>query len=53
MPDSFILLALTGLAIAIFVLWHRDSYERGHEQGWNEGYRAAENYYTTTQEVSR
>lgn len=53
MPDSLILLALAGLAITIFVLWQRDAYDRGHEEGWNEGYRAAENYYTITRKVNR
>ena len=46
MPDSLILLALAGLAITIFVLWQKDSYERGHEDGYNKGYRSAKNYYS-------
>ena len=53
MPDSLILLVLAGLAITIFVLWTKDAHDRGHEEGWNEGYRAAENYHSITQEVSK
>jgi hypothetical protein len=46
MPDSVILLALTIIIITVSVLWHRDSYLRGQEEGYNKGYKTAKNYYT-------
>lgn len=52
MPDSLILLAIAILSITVFVLWQKDSYERGHEDGYNKGYRSAKNYYTNTKETS-
>ena len=45
MPDSLILILLAILSIVIFVLWQKDSYDRGHEDGYNKGYRSAKNYY--------